>query len=69
MAVELEQSHQLIGLKELAKMLDRKLSTLQVDVTRRPDTLPPKVILPGSRRVVFKKVDVQKWIDDHTEVM
>ncbi len=63
----LDDSHQLIGIDELAKMIDRKRNTIRVDVTRRPDTLPPKVKLPGSRRVLFKKDDVKKWIDSFTE--
>ena len=57
--------HRLIGIDELSLMLDRSTNTLRVDSTRRPETLPPRVKLPGSRRILFKIGDVRKWIDDH----
>ena len=63
----LDEDYRLIGIEELAKLLDRKKGTVRVDITRRPNTLPPKVSLPGSRRVVFKLGDVKKWIDQYTE--
>lgn len=53
----------LLTVEEVAAMLGLKASTLRRDVTRRPETLPPRVVFPNSRRVRFRRGDVTKWIN------
>jgi len=53
---------QLLTVDDLAKLLRRSVSTVRSDVTRRPETLPPPVRVPGGRRVLWREEDVQTWI-------
>lgn len=53
---------QLLTIDDLAKILRRSPSTIRCDVTRRPETLPPPVRVPGGRRVLWREEDVQAWI-------
>ena len=53
---------QLLTVDDLAKLLRRSVSTVRSDVTRRPETLPPPVRVPGGRRVLWRAEDVQAWI-------
>ena len=50
---------------DLAVLLNRKVSTVRSDVTRRPHTLPPITRLPGSNRVRWHRQVVDEWIEKH----
>ncbi len=52
----------LIGINELAAMIGLSPKTVRVEVTRRPHVLPPRVIFPGGRRVLWRLIDVTKWM-------
>ena len=52
----------LIGVAELAAMIGLSPTTIKSDVTRRPHVLPPRVIFPGGRRVLWRLIDVTKWM-------
>nr|BDD47879.1 hypothetical protein 48 [Burkholderiaceae bacterium] len=54
--------HQLLGITEVARMLNKAHGTVRVDATRRPETLPKRTHLPGSRRVLFRRGDVLEFI-------
>lgn len=64
---EFLESNQLITVEELAELLRRSPVTIASDVTRRPFSLPPRVKIPGSRKVLFKKDVVISWINKHME--
>ncbi len=49
--------------EDLAPLLGRAVSTIKTDVRRRPDSLPPRLRIPGSNRVLWLEEDVRKWID------
>ena len=51
----------LVDIDYMAKLLHKTRSTLEVDVTRRPESLPPRIIIPGSRKVLWLESDVNKW--------
>ena len=53
---------ELLTIAELAPLLGLAVATLRSDVSRRPQVLPPRVIFPCSRRVVWRRGDVRKWI-------
>jgi predicted DNA-binding transcriptional regulator AlpA len=36
--------------------------TIRVDVSRRPETLPPRLVMPGSNRVIWAESDVNEWL-------
>lgn len=51
--------------EDLAPLLGRAVSTIKTDVRRRPDSLPPRLKIPGSNRLVWVEADVVEWINQH----
>lgn len=45
---------------QLAAFLHKRRSTIYSDLIRRPHTLPPRVAIPGSNRVLFR--DPPRWV-------
>lgn len=52
----------LLKINDLAKILHRSPVTIRVDVSRRPETLPPRLVMPGSNRVIWAESDVNEWL-------
>lgn len=57
----------LLGIEELASVLHRSPKTVRSDVTRRPETLPPRVRVPGGRKVLWRAQDVVAWLEEKVE--
>lgn len=57
----------LLGIEELAAVLHRSPKTISSDVTRRPETLPPRVRVPGGRKVLWRAQDVAAWLEKNVE--
>lgn len=53
----------LLMAKDLAKLLHKTQRTIEVDVTRRPKSLPPRLKIPGSRKVLWLESDVFAWLE------
>ncbi|NBT00839.1 MAG: hypothetical protein EBS61_09485 [Betaproteobacteria bacterium] len=49
-------------INDLAPLLKRDVETLRRDLNRRPESLPPKLMIPGSRRLVWLEQDVKAWL-------
>lgn len=58
-----ETSLKTLGPEDLAVLLRRAPETIKTDVRRRPQTLPPRLRLPGSSRLVWLEADVIDWIN------
>ncbi len=56
-----------VGLEEMAAIVGRKVSTVRGDVTRRPESLPPRLMIPNSRLVRWRLVDVERWLADRAQ--
>lgn len=56
-----------LGVAELAALLRRAPKTVAIEVSRAPHKLPPRLKLPGSRRVLWLAEDVEKWLDAHRD--
>ena len=52
----------MVGIDYLVPLLGRAASTIRVDVSRRPETLPPRLIIPGSAKVQWIESIVLDWI-------
>lgn len=52
-----------LGPEDLAPLLRRTVDTIKTDVRRRPETLPPRLQIPGSNRLVWLEADVVEWIN------
>jgi hypothetical protein len=51
-----------ITIDELAPLLKRDVETLRRDLSRRPESLPPRLLIPGTRRLVWLEQDVKEWL-------
>lgn len=56
---------ELLTLEQLSELVHKAVSTLQSDLSRAPERLPPVVKLPGNRRALFRRADVEAWINRH----
>jgi predicted DNA-binding transcriptional regulator AlpA len=54
-----------LGPDELATLLHRSVSTIKTDCRRRPQTLPPRLRIPGSTRLMWLEADVLDWLEQH----
>lgn len=56
-------SDRLLNASDIALLIKKSVLTIRKDVHRRPDTLPPRTILPGdARSLVWRQSDYEKWI-------
>lgn len=56
---------QTLTISELASILNRSPATIATEVSKAPHKLPPRLQLPGSRRVLWLREDVENWINAH----
>jgi hypothetical protein len=57
-----------LGVEELAVLLRRKPDTIRSDARRRPNTLPPRIVIPGTTKLLWLEEDVADWMKDRREV-
>ena len=55
----------LYTVEELAEILRLSKSSIAHSIHKRPQSLPPIVRIPGTRRVLFR--DVENWLDSLTQ--
>lgn len=48
--------------RELAAILHKGVDTIKTDARRRPETLPPRLKIPGSNRLLWLESDVVAWL-------
>lgn len=51
-----------IGVEELAAMVHRAVPSIKSDLIRKPESLPPRVKMPGSKKLLWLKSDVIEWL-------
>ena len=56
---------ELVGPEYLSILLKRKVSTIRVDANRNPDSLPPRLVIPGRKRasMLWVKDDAIAWLN------
>ena len=52
---------------DVAKLLKRSPSTVATEVSKAPHKLPPRLRLPGSRKILWLRSDVEAWIHEHRQ--
>jgi predicted DNA-binding transcriptional regulator AlpA len=52
-----------LDIKQIAEILHKAVSTIYEDVHRRPNSLPPRLVIPGSSKLLWLESDVVDWID------
>ncbi len=62
LAQNLVDGCQLIGITQLAERLNRAAATVRTQVTREPQKLPPRFLMPGSNQVAWMLSVVIEWM-------
>ena len=50
--------------EDLAPLLHRTAETIKVDARRKPASLPPRLIIPGSNKLLWLEADVKTWLEN-----
>lgn len=58
----------LLDLGELAEVLGRSPETIKKDLKRNPLAVPPRLMLPHTRLLRWRAVDVDTWLSRFVEV-
>jgi hypothetical protein len=56
-----------LGVEELSVLLRRAVDTIRSDARRRPDTLPPRIVIPGTSKLLWLEEDVANWMKEHRD--
>lgn len=56
-----------MGVEELSVLLRRAVDTIRSDARRRPDTLPPRIVIPGTSKLLWLEEDVANWMKEHRD--
>ena len=57
----------LLSVEELGLLLGRSPETIRKDLGRKPNSVPPRVRLPGVRQLRWREEDVEAWIALHVQ--
>ena len=64
-AKTLPSSLDLLNPQQLATILHKAEATVRSDIHRAPERLPPRVIMPNSKRLVWLRSTVESWLVKH----
>ncbi|CAB4158981.1 hypothetical protein UFOVP713_40 [uncultured Caudovirales phage] len=56
-----------MGVEELSVLLRRAVDTIRSDARRRPETLPPRIVIPGTSKLLWLEEDVVNWMKEHRD--
>lgn len=51
-----------LSLDELAVTLCKSVSTIKTQLVRCPEVIPPPLRIPGTRRLLWRREDVEAWM-------
>lgn len=67
--IEIKMSiQQLLTLDELAQILGRSPDTIKKDMRRKPEAVPPRLVLPHTRLLRWRVCDVEVWLGQFVQV-
>lgn len=55
----------LLTVDDLSDCIHKSVTSIRSDVTRNPQSLPPICRLPGTKRLLWRAEDVERWLADH----
>jgi len=58
----------IIDLNELSALLGRSSETIKKDMKRNRLAVPPRLHIPGTRLLRWRKIDVDSWLASHVEI-
>ena len=56
---------ELLTVEQLAELLHKSPHSVRHDATRNPSALPPVCRIPHSRRLLWRRKDVETWLTQH----
>lgn len=57
----------LLTIEQLSTYIHKTVSSIRSDVSRNPKALPPICRLPHTKRLLWRREDVDNWIAQHVE--
>ena len=60
--------NKLLDLNALSIMLGRSPETIKKDIKRNRLAVPPRLHIPGTRLLRWRKIDVETWLASHVEI-
>jgi len=57
----------LLTVDQLAECLHKSVASIRSDATRNPRSLPPICRLPGTKRLLWRIEDVERWLEQYVE--
>lgn len=60
--------NKLLDLNDLGIMLGRSPETIKKDIKRNRLAVPPRLHIPGTRLLRWRKIDVETWLASHVEI-
>ncbi len=63
--LDLPSGVQTLGPEELARILHKSPATIQAEASRKPSALPPRLKLPGTNRLLWRTMAVERWLRAH----
>jgi len=57
----------ILDLADLAALLGRSPQTIRKDIQRNRLAVPPRLHIPGTRLLRWRRVDVDVWLASHVE--
>ena len=55
----------LLTVDQLSQYLHKSVASIRSDATRNPASLPPICRLPGTKRLLWRIEDVERWVAQH----
>lgn len=55
----------LLTVEQLSECLQKTVASIRSDVSRNPMSLPPICRLPGTKRLLWRVEDVERWLAYH----
>lgn len=66
---KITRSLKTLGVDELSALIFRAVPTIKTDIYRKPTSLPPRIVMPGSKKLVWLEADVIEWLEQCREVI
>ena len=51
-----------LTVEDLAAVLHKDVATVAADVSRAPERLPPRLVIPGQKKPLWLEDDVVEWL-------
>lgn len=52
-----------VGPEYLVPLVHRNVATIKVDARRKPESLPPRLVIPHSAKLLWLESDVYAWLE------